>query len=227
MTACGVGIADERVEFYQLMSLIFRQELTQEACTVLFEVLTGDYFPLEGVDGLDTLKELSSSIAARRSRLVGSLAAVGREAGAQSLREEYYELFFNPAELRVSPWESSYANDDQLLFQESNGQVKRCYRAYGLEVSNGNFPGDHISTELDFLRLLAERERALGWPDAPVGHDLARVLDDHRHFIEDHPARWLPQLCRRLEGQRSAYYLPLAQMTLDACYLDEALINHG
>lgn len=121
MTACGVGIADERVEFYQLMSLIFRQELTQEACTVLFEVLTGDYFPLEGVDGLDTLKELSSSIAARRSRLVGSLAAVGREAGAQSLREEYYELFFNPAELRVSPWESSYANDDQLLFQESNG----------------------------------------------------------------------------------------------------------
>lgn len=217
----------ERPELYQLMGLLFRQEPTRKTGIVLAGLLVGDYFPLERVDVSGEMGELASSLATSRRQLIETLSARGEEAFAEALGREYYELFFDPAGIKVSLWESSYVNDDQMLFQAPNWQTKESYRSHGFELANANFPGDHLSTELNFLHLLCERETGLGWPEAPSTGELGRILDDHLDFLNEHPLSWLPALCRGLEDSRSTIYLALAGMTLDACRLDAELVRRG
>lgn len=61
-------------------------------------------------------------------------------------------MFIGPRELPAPPWESSYLNEDKLLFQEETLQVRMSYLKYNFIPKN--YPheaDDHIALELDFM----------------------------------------------------------------------------
>lgn len=69
------------------------------------------------------------------------------------LIEDYEGLFFGPVHILAAPWESVYENEDRLLFGESELQVRRFYRGFGLDVSKRE-AADHLVFELAFMSRL-------------------------------------------------------------------------
>lgn len=72
----------------------------------------------------------------------------------QRIGEGYYRLFVSPS-LEVSPWESTYVGNPQLLFQESTLDVRNFYKSLGYVADKfQQVADDHIAIELGFLSAL-------------------------------------------------------------------------
>jgi TorA maturation chaperone TorD len=67
--------------------------------------------------------------------------------------EDYERLFFGPTRILAPPWESVYENEDRLLFGQSELQVRRFYRSFGLDVSERE-AADHLAFEVAFMSRL-------------------------------------------------------------------------
>lgn len=115
-------------------------------------------------------------------------------ASFDELRADYARLFMGPGRMLASPWESTYFNDERLVFQQQTLQVRAWYRRYGLEAAHLNQePDDHIGLELLFLAHLAQRGlQALAQQDGIVFDD---ALEAQRAFLTEHLLRWAPQWC--------------------------------
>ncbi len=75
------------------------------------------------------------------------------------------------------------------------GLLMAVYREAGL-VPAGPEPPDHLSAELEYLSVLAQRE-AEAWERD--GEAAVRAVQAERRFLLEHPCRWVPELRRRLE----------------------------
>ncbi|WP_155241856.1 TorD/DmsD family molecular chaperone [Clostridium pasteurianum] len=71
----------------------------------------------------------------------------------EDLLEDYENLFVGPAAILAPPWESVYETEDRLLFGESELQVRKFYRNFGLDVSKKE-PADHLAFQLAFMSRL-------------------------------------------------------------------------
>ncbi|WP_010239031.1 TorD/DmsD family molecular chaperone [Clostridium arbusti] len=67
--------------------------------------------------------------------------------------EDYERLFFGPTRILAPPWESVYENEDRLLFGQSELQVRRFYRSFGLDVIERE-AADHLAFEVAFMSRL-------------------------------------------------------------------------
>lgn len=132
------------------------------------------------------------------------------------LGAEFPRLFrgLNRAQSPLPPYESVYREAAGLVFGESTAEVRQEYRRFGLDVTEGlkGEPPDHISFELEFMRLLCSQEAA-----ARERHDqqeAARLLEAERHFLKKHLTRWVPQFCENISKfDTSGFYTGLAQVT--------------
>ena len=80
-------------------------------------------------------------------------------------------------------------------------------------------PPDYIGVELDFMRLLCEKE--LGHRNNSQLKALREVLDEEKAFLEDHLGLWVPDFCKRmLEEAREDYYRGIAHLTLGLVAFD-------
>ena len=126
----------------------------------------------------------------------------------QALRVEYTRLLL----MQVHPFESVYLDESAMLNTPSSGAVLEHYREHGfepLELRSAGAP-DHLGLELLFMAHLVRRERsarAIG--QAAVAE---AILEDQRHFLREHVARWAPIFGRVLtEAARSTVYAALGQ----------------
>lgn len=71
----------------------------------------------------------------------------------EALREDYENLFFGPAHILAAPWESVYENEDRLLFGQSELEVRKFYRSFGVDVSEKE-AADHLAFQLAFISRL-------------------------------------------------------------------------
>lgn len=130
-----------------------------------------------------------------------------------SLRTDYTHLFIGLGTVLAPPWESTYFNNERLLFQVQTLQVREWYRKFGLQAEKlHSEPDDHIGLELAFIAYLSGLAlRALQEEDEA---SFNRFLDAQRHFIRTHPLKWAPNFCDQVEQHaRTDFYRGLALLT--------------
>jgi len=135
--------------------------------------------------------------------VASDLATAAAEGDLDELRWAYNNLFLVPAGQYLTPYESVYRG----RFRDEKGrarlgglngpetqEVAATYRAWEVEVDQDrHLLADFAGVELDFLRLLSEREVA-AWERGDTA-GARRLLDGERTFLLDHAVRWLPELC--------------------------------
>jgi len=137
-------------------------------------------------------------------------------ASFDDLRADYARLLIGPGRMLASPWESTYFNDERLVFQWQTLQVRAWYHRYGLEAANlHKEPDDHIGLELSFLAHLAQRGlQALAQRDDTVFDD---ALEAQRAFLSEHVLRWAPMWSEQvLTHARTDFFKGIALLTRGA-----------
>ena len=155
------------------------------------------------------------SQAARQA--VEALLAIGAEP-LDTRRARYAELFWGQGSLSTSLYESGMLSGK--ILSEGTFEVERWYRAAGLAVAGAEL-ADHASNELAFLAFLSE----LGDPDAPDdspactgegeeegSEKAAAALSIEKSFLQQHAARWLPLLGKRMAASGDPVYAPVGQL---------------
>jgi TorA maturation chaperone TorD len=111
----------------------------------------------------------------------------------------------------LPPYESLYRTDK--LHKKPSQEVNRLFSKMGIRVpEEWHQPSDYIGVELDFMRLLCEREEE---ERKNIEMDaLRQVLKLEYSFIEEHLALWVPLFCEKMFQQAHAdYYRGVARLT--------------
>jgi len=117
----------------------------------------------------------------------------------------------------LPPYESLYRPERPR--KEPAQQINRLFSEMGIQVpEEWRQPSDYIGVELDFMRLLCERERQER-EKMEMGA-LRQVLEIEKAFLEEHLALWVPLFCEKMAQQaREDFYRGVARLTtgLVAC----------
>ncbi|MDR1421699.1 MAG: molecular chaperone TorD family protein [Coriobacteriales bacterium] len=96
------------------------------------------------------------------------------------------------------PYASVFISEKALLNQEPRHQVYRVYRDEGIKLdSKIRLPEDHLSFELEFIALLADRAGLALKDDNPS--EAIRNLELSREFIDQHIFSWFDLFAKRAE----------------------------
>lgn len=101
----------------------------------------------------------------------------------EDLLEDYENLFVGLASILAPPWESVYETEDRLLFGESELQVRRFYRNFGLDVSKKE-PADHLAFQLAFMSRLCSIE------DYADSSKVKKNIKGQMDFLNNHLLSW-------------------------------------
>lgn len=209
MSKINEDILKQKAEIYELLSLTFMDRPSKAFSEALSTILNEEYFPL---------REYSNDLEELKANLAEKLNAIDDVEFAVKFDAEYYDLFFDPHGIKVSPWHSSYTNREHLLFQKPDFDTKKTYLKYGYKVTDNHLPGDHIAIELDFLKRITDRE--IKSQAENELEKLAALLKDNAEFIEEHVLTWIDDFIESLRQCKSEYYLLFASMIKVACELD-------
>jgi TorA maturation chaperone TorD len=155
-------------------------------------------------------------------------SALERAAGAgedldRDIRPDFQGLFMVPAGQYTTPYGSVYMDRVQtaegmkpgLLMGPSTHRAMRFYRVAGLSPSPGyrDLP-DFVGCELDFMRLLCEREAELLSEGGASGPALGACRGLQRRFLGEQMVPWIPELCARVrEKARTHFFRAVASLT--------------
>ena len=118
----------------------------------------------------------------------------------------------------LPPYESVYRTERiQTKYAQ---EVHRLFSKMGIRVpEEWHQPLDYIGVELDFMRLLCEKE--LRHRNDSQLKALREALDEERAFLEDHLGPWVPIFCKRVLGEAGEdYYRGIAHLTLGLVAFD-------
>lgn len=135
-----------------------------------------------------------------------------REETLTSLSRDWTRLFRGvDRNGMLPPYESLYR--PERLRKKPAREINRLFSGMGIQVpEEWHQPSDYIGVELDFMRLLCEKEFRLRRDRERIA--LREAVEAERSFLEDHLALWIPIFCMRmLEEAREPYYLGIARLT--------------
>ena len=194
-----------RFYLYSLLYKCFGRDPDREQLELLVSEQTGESFALLGGK---VLEKVPTFLAEVRKDLEdpGFLNRV---------KSEYMHLFIGPEKLVAPPWESVYQGEDAMLFQEVTLEVRKVYRAFGMQAAAyQRVPDDSLALELAFMSTLAGR--AL---DAFRAGDDAGVrtnLNGSAEFLEKHLLRWIPKFLERMTKSPTDWLYPQLSLMLDS-----------
>ncbi|MBN2470512.1 MAG: molecular chaperone TorD family protein [Anaerolineae bacterium] len=150
------------------------------------------------------------------------------ELTAGTLREDFRQLYVGPGPMTAPPWESVYRNEEHLLFDSHTLAVREFYARHGMEfVRKNETPEDTIDIELEFMRILTERQiLALEKGDSKAERIL---VEEQQAFLKEHLLVWAPRFARLTRHKaQTVFYARLvdvleAFLTWDAAALEELL----
>lgn len=126
---------------------------------------------------------------------------------------DHMNLFIGPGKSLAPPWESTYAvNGEGLLFQKETLEVRKWYRAFGLQIDNlYHEPDDHIAYELEFVATLAgQAAEALRTVDTSKGNQLIQA---QKEFLETHLLIWAFEWCElMIQKAQTDFYRGIAYL---------------
>ncbi len=116
------------------------------------------------------------------------------------LRRGHRAAFDESSENRCSATEMEQHGDTPQAERVDTfgiADVASFYKTFGVEVDAGGERVDHISTELEFMKLLAVKE-AIALQGENSREHAQTCRDASRVFLRDHLVRWAPRLGRCL-----------------------------
>jgi TorA maturation chaperone TorD len=123
----------------------------------------------------------------------------------------------------LPPYESLYRTE--RLQKKSAQEINRLFSKMGVQVpEEWHQPSDYIGVELDFMRLLCEKE----WRHRDNGERDAfrEAVEAEKSFLEKHLTLWVPIFCERmLKEAREEYYLGIAHLTLGLVGFDRLWVS--
>ncbi|MEG2023994.1 MAG: molecular chaperone TorD family protein [Gordonibacter sp.] len=152
------------------------------------------------------------------------LAAASAEQMRIDVAADYNRLFLGMGPHPIAPYESVFSSAEGLLMQEARDEVVAVYHSEGFAVEDAfNLPEDHLSLELEFMALMAERTALSLEAESP--DEAERCLSVQRAFLEDHLGCWVPAFCDAVSEQaRTTFFRGLARMTNEQVEADRTLI---
>jgi DMSO reductase family type II enzyme chaperone len=119
--------------------------------------------------------------------------ALAEAGGEDDLAVEFTRLFDVGASGPPCPLYGGLYGGARMKTME---EAVRFYNHFGLTLAEAphELP-DHLTTELEFLHFLSFREAE----SLEQGEDPGPYRRAQRDFIERHPGRWVPKLCKKLE----------------------------
>jgi len=123
----------------------------------------------------------------------------------------------------LPPYESLYRTGK--LHKEPAQEVNRLFSKMGIQVpGEWHQPSDYIGVELDFMRLLCERERLVR--EKREMEALRQVLEIEESFLEEHLALWAPLFCEKMFQQaHEDYYRGIARLTTGLVAYDATYVR--
>ena len=190
---------------YSLLYKCFGRDPDREQLELLASEQTGESFALLGGEILEKVPAFLGEI--RKD--------MEDPAFLDRVKSEYMHLFVGPEKLVAPPWESVYQGEDAMLFQEVTLEVRKAYRAFGMQAeAYRRVPDDSLALELAFMSTLAGRAR-----DAFCGGDDAGVrtnLNGSVEFLKKHLLRWIPKFLERMTKSPTDCLYPQLAMILDS-----------
>ena len=123
----------------------------------------------------------------------------------------------------LPPYESLYRAE--RLQKKPAQEINRLFSKMGVQVpEEWHQPTDYIGVELDFMRLLCEKE--LRHRDNGELNALRETIEEEKSFLEGHIGLWVPIFCKRmLEETGEEYYLGIAHLTLGFVEFDRLWVS--
>lgn len=123
-------------------------------------------------------------------------AAIRRIARRDARADEHRVIFGHVVAHGCPPYETEFGRRHVFGQSQELGDIRGFYEAFGVRPRTGGERPDHVACELEFLALLALKEAI-----AVAGADDQRQQlchDAARHFLQDHPGRWVRALAARI-----------------------------
>ena len=209
-------------------------QLTELACDLRERALTYTFLARAlsdeevGTAFLESLRDDPPQTGTALDGFAASLAGLdadGIEQVRKDVAADHSATLLGMSARPVSPFESVWVNEANLMMQAARDEVVHAYAVAGFGKSEDyHMPEDHISLELDFMAGLGMRaatriEDVLagaspedeGAPDplAEAEADMNAQFD----FLEKHLCAWVPAFCDKLESHaKTDFYRGVAQM---------------
>ncbi len=128
------------------------------------------------------------------------------EADYEEFNSEFMRLFEVGSPNPPCPlYESWYLGGQKGIFKE----LVSFYNFFKLSVSEARDLPDHLTLELDFMHFLTFKEVE----GIHAGVEPGSFTRASRDFLKRHPARWVPQLCRKVADSESLeFYQGLTEL---------------
>lgn len=191
-------IAEGRSTLYNILSTIYLNEISH-----------------------DLLREL------HRDNLRSTIAELGFDTNVlnsngneedfiSDLEVEFAGLFIGPNIFHVFPYESVYF--EKKINGTATVKAKSFYERYGLSIPE-NVPlkehkvlPDHIGVELQFMKLLVEKEKK-AWEEKNTD-EVFRALKIQKEFLKEHLGRWAHLFCEKvISFATNPFYAEFAKLT--------------
>ena len=186
-----IALSLDRARVYRALAQVFRRpdaESVLEACERNLPELC---------QALERLTRDAS--AAESSDLIGdarTLCDHFEGTDVEQLRRSHHSAFDESSGTRCAPTEMDQLGGVpqlELTRTFEMADVAGFYKAFGVEVGDGNERVDHIATELEFMNLLAVKE-SIALQDEGEGEHAEICRNASRAFLRDHLGRWAPRL---------------------------------
>ena len=199
-----------RINFYALISRLLMNEVDED----LIETIESDenimeFFP--SYKKWDRRKKLS------RKDMI-----------EQYLNVDFTNLFL----LHMTPYESFYRREDQMMETAGENPVLQLFNDYNFRVDLGKartVSADHIGIEFEFMYKLCDAQmKALKDNEVQAACDIAVV---QQKFLKEHLLEWAPMFLLNVKSEAgTALYFDLADLALefmmsDYQYLSEHIVD--
>ncbi len=193
-----------RLYLYSLLHRCFGREPDRAQLELLSSEQTGECFALPGGEVLEKVPAFLREI---RENLADP-------AFPEQVKSEYTRLFIGPEELIAPPWESVYRGKEAILFQELTLEVRKAYRAFGMQAEAfRRVPDDSLALELAFMSTLSGR--ALDAFRREDGSEVRTNLNGSLAFLKEHLLLWVPLFLERVKKSPTNLLYPQLCLILD------------
>jgi len=151
-------------------------------------------------------------------------AAIRRIEPRGARAAEHRAIFGHVVAHGCPPYETEFGRRHVFGQSQELGDIRGFYEAFGVRPRRGGERPDHIACELEFMALLALKEAIA----VAAADDLRQqvCLDATRHFLQDHPGRWVRAFAARI-AQRAPDSGYAAAAAISATLVGEHALDLG